>query len=356
MATLESLAEKKLDELYIERELSKPEFPKLKESYHKCPECGSSKLVRDYEKAELICGRCGFIIIDKIMDMEPEWRAYDQEQLEKRSRVGAPMRYAIHDKGLSTIIDWRNRDYHGIDLTPKKRREIYRLRKWQKRMRVIDPEERNLASALTEIDRMASKLGLPDNIRETAAVIYRKSFKKGLVQGRTIEGVASAAVYAACRKHDVARTLDEIAEVSYARKKEISRAYRIIAREVPLRLEPTDPITYIPRLASKLGLSAKVQSEATKLLKKAKTKNLTSGRDPAGIAAAAIYIASVLKGERRSQRDVAEVAKITEVTVRNRYKEICEKLGLDLDKEFRSSYTKHKHKQLPAAYPVWPLH
>ena len=140
-----------------------------------CPECGSAKLVRDYERAELVCAGCGFVITEKIMDMGPEWRAFDQEQRERRGRVGAPMTYTIHDKGLSTMIDWRDRDSHGKDLTPKKRAQIYRLRKWQRRIRVSDATERNLAFALSELDRMASHLGLPRNVREAAAVIYRRA-------------------------------------------------------------------------------------------------------------------------------------------------------------------------------------
>ncbi len=301
------------------------------EKHKKCPECGSEKLVRDYERAELVCAGCGFVIHDKIMDMGPEWRAFDQEQRERRGRVGAPMTFTIHDKGLSTMIDWRDRDSHGKDLTPKRRAQIYRLRKWQRRIRVSDATERNLAFALSEIDRMSSHLGLPRNVREAAAVIYRRAVEERLIRGRSIEGVAAAALYAACRECKVPRTLDEIADVSRVTKKEIGRSYRFIARELLIHLRPTSPTDYIPRFGSELGLSGEVQSKAIELLKEATKKGLTSGRGPTGVAAAAIYIASVLYGERRTQRDVADVARVTEVTVRNRYKELCEKLGLDVE-------------------------
>jgi len=296
-----------------------------------CPECGSTKLVRDYERAELVCAGCGFVITEKIMDMGPEWRAFDQEQRERRGRAGAPMTYTIHDKGLSTMIDWRDRDSHGTALTPKKRAQIYRLRKWQRRIRVSDATERNLAFALSELDRMASQLGLPRNVREAAAVIYRRAVEARLIRGRSIEGVAAAALYAACRECKVPRTLDEIADISRVGKKEIGRSYRFIARELLIHLRPTSPIDYVPRFGSELGLSGKAQSKAIELLKEADKKGLTSGRGPTGVAAAAIYIASVLQGERRTQRNVADVARVTEVTVRNRYKELCEKLGLDVE-------------------------
>ncbi len=301
------------------------------EKHKKCSECGSGKLVRNYERAELVCSGCGFIIHDKIMDMGPEWRAFDQEQRERRGRVGAPMTFTIHDKGLSTMIDWRDRDSHGKDLTPKRRAQIYRLRKWQRRIRVSDATERNLAFALSEIDRMSSHLGLPRNVREAAAVIYRRAVEERLIRGRSIEGVAAAALYAACRECKVPRTLDEIADVSRVTKKEIGRSYRFIARELLIHLRPTSPTDYIPRFGSELGLSGEVQSKAIELLKEATKKGLTSGRGPTGVAAAAIYIASVLYGERRTQRDVADVARVTEVTVRNRYKELCEKLGLNVE-------------------------
>jgi len=287
--------------------------------------------VRDYEHAELICAGCGRVIHDKIMDMGPEWRAFDQEQREKRGRVGAPMTFTIHDKGLSTMIDWRDRDSHGKDLTPKKRAQIYRLRKWQRRIRVSDATERNLAFALSELDRMASHLSLPRNVREAAAVIYRRAVEERLIRGRSIEGVAAASLYAACRECKVPRTLDEIAEVSRVGKKEIGRSYRFIARELLIHLRPTSPIDYVSRFASELGLTGEVQTKAIELLKEATKKGLTSGRGPTGVAAAAVYIASVLSGERRTQRDVAEVARVTEVTVRNRYKELCEKLELDVE-------------------------
>ena len=296
-----------------------------------CPECGGVRLVRDYDRAELVCATCGYVIHDKIMDMGPEWRAFDQEQRERRGRAGAPMTFTIHDKGLSTMIDWRDRDSYGKGLTPKRRAQIYRLRKWQRRIRVSDAMERNLAFALSELDRMASHLGLPKSVREAAAVIYRRAVEERLIRGRSIESVAAAALYASCRECKVPRTLDEIADVSRVSKKEIGRSYRFIARELLIHLRPTSPIDYVSRFASELELSGEVQTKAIELLNKAMKMGLTSGRGPTGVAAAAIYIASVLCGERRTQRDVADVARVTEVTVRNRYKELCEKLGLDVE-------------------------
>jgi len=296
----------------------------------KCPECGSRQLVHDYERAELVCADCCLVIDEDFIDMGPEWRAFDHDQRMKRSRVGAPMTYTIHDKGLSTMIDWRNRDAYGKPISSKYRAQLYRLRKWQRRIRVSNATDRNLAFALSEMDRMASALGLPRNIREIAAVIYRKAVDKNLIRGRSIEGVAAGALYAACRQSSVPRTLDEIAQVSRVSRKEIGRTYRFISRELGLMLMPTSPTDYIPRFCSGLNLRGEVQSKAVEIIRQAAAKELTSGRGPTGLAAAAIYISTILCGERRTQREVAEIAGVTEVTIRNRYKELAEELDIEI--------------------------
>jgi len=296
----------------------------------KCPECGSAQLVHDYERAELVCNECGLVVEEDFVDMGPEWRAFDHDQRTKRSRVGAPMTYTIHDKGLSTMIDWRNRDSYGKSISSGSRAQLYRLRKWQRRIRVSNATERNLAFALSELDRMASALGLPRNVREAAAVVYRKAVEKNLIRGRSIEGVAAAALYAACRQCSVPRTLDEIAEVSRVSRKEIGRTYRFVSRELALKLVPTSPTDYVPRFTSGLNLKGDVQSKAVEILRQAAEKELTSGRGPTGVAAAAIYIASILCGERRTQREVADIAGVTEVTIRNRYKELAEELDIEI--------------------------
>ncbi len=300
----------------------------IKDEVIRCPECGSTHIIRDYQRGELICEDCGAVIEDNFIDQGPEWRAFDMEQGERRARTGAPMTMTIHDKGLSTEIGWKNKDSYGKNIPTKNRAALYRLRKWQRRIRVSNATERNLAYALTELDRMASALGLPRNVRETAAVIYRKAVEKNLIRGRSIQGVVAASLYGACRMVGVPRTLDEIANVANVGRKEIGRTYRFMARELQLKLMPTKPDDYIARFCSELELPGDVQVKAEELLRMAAEKELTSGRGPTGVAAAAIYIASILTNNRRTQREVAEVAGVTEVTIRNRYKEITEKLGL----------------------------
>ncbi len=295
-------------------------------SVRHCPECGSPRLMRDYECAEIVCMNCGFVIAVKLTDHGPEWRAFDGEQRAKRTRVGAPLTYTIHDKGLSTVIDWHDRDIYGKRLPPGQRAQIYRLRKWQRRIRVSDATERNLAFALSEISKIANNLSLPKNIMETASVIYRKAVKEHLIRGRSIQGVTSAAIYLACRQCGLARTLDEIAQASSINKKEVGRSYRFLIKELGYFIPPLKPSQYITKFSNQLTIQGKAEDIAHKILATAKELKLTSGRGPTGIAAAASYIASVLTGERKTQREIAEIAQVTEVTIRNRYKELVERL------------------------------
>lgn len=289
-----------------------------------CPECGSTRLMRDYECAEVVCMDCGFVLAAKLPDRGPEWRAFDDEQRAKRRRVGAPLTYSIHDKGLSTVIDWRDRDVFGKKLSSGQKAQVYRLRKWQRRIRVSDATERNLAFALSEISKISNSLNLPKNILETASVIYRKAVKERLIRGRSIQGVTAAAVYLACRQCGLARTLEEVAQASNVPKKEVGRSYRFLVKELDYFIPPLKPSQYVTKFSNQLTMQGKVEEIAHKILKTANELRLTSGRGPTGIAAAASYIASVLIGERKTQREIAEIAQVTEVTIRNRYKELVE--------------------------------
>ncbi len=295
-----------------------------------CPECGNTRLSRDYSRGELVCNDCGLVIDEDFIDQGAEWRAFDSDQREKRVRVGAPMTLTIHDKGLTTEIDWANKDSYGKMIPSRNRGQLYRLRKWQRRIRIADATERNLARALSYIDRMASGMELPRSVRETAAMIYRKAALKNLVRGRSIEGVAAASLYAACRQCHVPRTLDEISSIACIPRRDIGRNYRFIAKEIRLKILPTSPKDYISRFCSELKLSTEVQVKAMEILKLATEKSLISGRGPTGSTAASLYIASVLCGERRTQREIADVAGVTEVTIRNRYKELVKKLDIEI--------------------------
>ncbi|MEA3557811.1 MAG: transcription initiation factor IIB, partial [Candidatus Thermoplasmatota archaeon] len=240
-----------------------------------CPECGSEHLVRDYERGELVCGECGIVINDLQIDMGPEWRAFDSAQKEQRARTGAPMTPMIHDKGLSTEISWQNRDSYGKSISTKNRAQMYRLRKWQRRIRISNASERNLSLALSELERMSSRIGLSKHVKETAAVVYRNAVNKNLIRGRSIEGVVASSIYAACRQCNVPRTLDEIASASRIKRKEIGKTYRFLSRELDLRLMPTSPQDYISRFCSELKLSGDTQTKIMEILKRADEMEIT---------------------------------------------------------------------------------
>lgn len=292
-----------------------------------CPEC-DGKLETD-DSGETVCGECGLVIDTENIDRGPEWRAFNHQERQQKSRVGAPTTKTMHDKGLTTSIDWRDKDAYGRQIGSRKRSQMNRLRKWQERIRTKDAGERNLQFSLSEIDRMASALDLPENVREVASVLYRKALDEDLIRGRSIEGVATACLYAACRQENIPRSLEEIEDVSRVERKEIGRTYRYVSQEIGLQMEPVDPKQYVPRFCSELELSEKVKTKAMEIIDVTAEKGLLSGKSPTGYAAAAIYAAALLCNEKQTQREVADVAQVTEVTIRNRYQEQIEAIDLE---------------------------
>jgi len=290
-----------------------------------CPECGGINLFRNKERGEVICKDCGLVLEEKMIDFEQEWREFDSDDADKRRRAGAPSTYTQFDQGLGTEVGQKS-DLYKLG-SKKDKNKFFRLRKWQ--YRISTAIERNLKVALAELKRVSSFLKLPKSVEEEAARIYTLAVQRGLVRGRSMESVVAGALYAACRRHEVPRTLDEMSEASGIEKKEIGRTYRFVTRELSINILPSNPADYIPRFASALNLSAETQSNAVEILEDAREEELTSGRGPTGIAAAALYVSSLIHGEKRTQREVADVAGVTEVTIRNRYKELIKKLKLE---------------------------
>lgn len=294
----------------------------------KCQECGSPNRVHDYDTGETVCGGCGLVLYEQMMDKGPEWRAFTQEEKTSRSRVGVPTSYSVHDKGLSTAISQVDRDAFGRKLPLSTRLQMWRLRKWQIRSRVHSSIDRNLAQAMAELDRLSDKVYIPSQIKEKAAVIYRKALDKGLVRGRSIAAIAAAALYAACRGSGTPRTLREISEASLVDKKDVARCYRLLLRELDVHMPIADPLTYVSKIAERTGISGKTQGLAIGILRDARRKRAAAGKDPMGLAAAALYIACLQNSEKKTQKDIAEAAGVTEVTVRNRYKTLKKQLNL----------------------------
>jgi len=311
----------------------------MSNSIKRCPECDGVNLYYDHQQGEVICNDCGLVVEEKLVDTSQEMQGSFEGE-EKKGRGGAPLSEQKFDKGLTTNVGEISDIYK---LKGDETRKFLRLKKWQER--VSTSIERNLRLAMAELRRVASFLNLPSVTKDEASRVYNYVLQRGLVRGRSMESVIAACIYYACRSYNIPRTLDEISNASDVERKEIGRTYRFIIRKMGIKITPSSPKDYISRFASVLKLSPKTQNEALKILKKAEGSELTSGRGPAGIAAAALYVAALLNEEKKTQREVADVAGITEVTIRNRYKELLDKLGLEEKLRIKEAEQKHARKK-----------
>ena len=277
-------------------------------------------MLTDNVTEERFCGKCGYVVSEVLQDSGPEWRSFSKESGTDPTRTGAPTTLAIHDRGLSTNINPINRDSSGKPLTSAMKSTIERLRTWDSRSKVHASSDRNLRQALNELGRLKDKLSLSDNVIEKASYLYRKALDKGLVRGRSISALIAAALYAACRDTETPRTLKDVADAGNIKKKDISRCYRILHQELELKMPVVDPIQCIARISSKLGITEKTKRYAAKVLKIAQENKESAGKEPMGLAAAALYLACIKNNENMTQRDIAEAANVTEVTIRNRVK------------------------------------
>ncbi len=285
-----------------------------------CLRCGKNSLLTDQVAGEQFCANCGYVISEKSQESGPEWRSFSQDQNGDRARAGPPASLTIHDMGLSTVINPLNKDATGKPLTPSMKRAITRLRTWDSRSQVQTTADRNLRQALYELNRLDDKLTLSANVLEKAAYIYRKALEKKLVRGRSISAMIAASLYAACRDTETPRTLRDIAGAANVKRKEISRCYRLMLRELELKMPVVNSIQCIARISSKLEITEKTKRYAVKVLKEVQEREESSGKDPMGLAATALYLSCIQNGVSITQRELAEAAGVTEVTIRNRYK------------------------------------
>jgi transcription initiation factor TFIIB len=269
---------------------------------------------------EQFCSKCGYVLSEKSQDPSAEWRSFRKEGGSDPTRTGAPSSLAMHDRGLSTIINPFNKDASGKPLSSSMKSTIERLRTWDSRSQVHNTADRNLREALGELNRLKDKITISPNVIEKAAYIYRKALEKKLVRGRSISGMIAASLYAACRDAATPRTLDDIANAANVKRKDIARCYRLLYRELDLKMPVIDSVQCIARISSKLDLSEKTKRYAIKVLQKAQENEESAGKSPMGLAATALYLACTHTGVQITQRDLAQAAGVTEVTIRNRYK------------------------------------
>lgn len=284
---------------------------------HRCPECNSTNIIRDYELNEVVCRGCGTVLPEDNFNRGKDWRSYTMEEHNKRARAGHGTTLTVHDKGLSTTIRIE-KDSAGKPLSPKMKNQMWRLRKWQIRSRVHSSKDRNLTEAMSELNRLCDKLFLKSSVHESASRIYRKALDEKLVRGRSISTMAASSLYVALRVNGIPRTLDEISKVSPVEKKDIARCYRLILRELDIKMPIDDPANYVSKIAGKVGLGEPVSTLAYKILKEAKNRKIASGKGPTTLAAAALYLSGRIMNDWKTQKVLAEAANVTEVSVRNR--------------------------------------
>jgi len=290
----------------------------------KCIRCGKSSLLTDGVTGEQFCSKCGFVISEKVDESGPERRSFSTQGGVDTARTGAPTSLTIHDKGLSTVINPQNKDASGKPLSTSMRSTIERLRTWDSRSQAQEAANRNLRQALTELNRLKDKLAISANVLEKAAYLYRKAMEKKLVRGRSISAMIAASLYAACRDAETPRTLNDVADAANVKRKDISRCYRLLHKELELKMPVVDSIQLIARISSKLAIPEKTKRYAVKVLQEVQKRKESSGKDPMGLAASALYLACVKNGVSITQRDLAEASGVTEVTIRNRYKSLRE--------------------------------
>ena len=277
-----------------------------------CPECQGNLQA---DNCETICSQCGLVVDEHAIDPGPEWRSFADDDTNPE-RTGAPLTRSRHDRGLSTEIGRSTR------LKGRKRRQMARLRRQHQRTKIRSKAERNRVYAFTEIRRLVSALDLPEHVREQSCVLFESAQKEGLLQGRSIEGFAAAAVYATCRTISVSRTLTEISDAAKATRDELDVAYDAMNRELGLPTGPIHPREYLARFASKLDVPQHIERRARELAADARERNIDTGRNPSGVAAGCLYTAARHEGFSLTQQEAAEVADVTPVTVRSTYYEL----------------------------------
>ena len=296
------------------------------ESETPCPLCEGVKIVTDVYNGEEICPDCGCVLNDTSFNRGKGELVYSSNGGDPRSH-GAVSRPSVFDRGLNTFING-NRDAMGTSLSGKTIQHMRRLQRQDNRSKVNESAMRNLSVAMAELDRLVSSLNVSSNVKEDAAVIYRRALTLDLVRGRSIDSFVAASIYAACRMLGVPRPLKLVCSLSKRADKEVSMTYRLLLKELDLKPPVDDPLKYVSMLASLLDINRVTERKAIEILEEATKKRALTGKDPRGVAAAALYLASELQGEKIVQRNVAKAAETTEVTLRNRYRGLKKALNI----------------------------
>jgi transcription initiation factor TFIIB len=287
--------------------------------------------MRDAEYVEIVCIDCGFVVTRKFVEKEPKESTYNEEQKVTRARTDTSLTYTIHAKGSTTVINWNKRDTQNKKFSANQKAQVYHLCKWQRRIKITGSTEHNLTFALSEITKNANKLNLPKNVLETATDTYRKAAKDQLTNGRSIQNIAAAALYLACRQHTLPITLNKITQTSAVNKKEIASNYRFLIKKLNYPTpQPLQPNQCVMKFFNQIAMQKKAEEISHKIFSAAKDSKLALGRDPMIIAAAVGYIVLLLIGEHKTQKEIANIAQTTESAVRNRYNALINQLMFEI--------------------------
>ena len=284
-------------------------------------------LITDPETGELISLDSGQVVSEGALSLEPEWRSFDAGEANDRSRAGVPTSLARHDMGLSTVIGRTDRDAGGNSIDSDMRFRMERLKKWDNRSQRHSPSERNLQQAFTMLAKIKERMSLPDSVIEKAAYIYRKAQERKLIRGRTIGSVLAASIYIASRQMGVLRTLDDVSASSDVKPKDVGRSYRVLVSSMELQVPMLEPTKFVVKVANNINISERTKRKAVAIILEAQRRGISVGKDPMGIAASVLYLAGQVTGEYKTQAEIAGAAGVTEITVRNRSRELKARLG-----------------------------
>jgi len=277
--------------------------------------CKTYPAITDSERGEIVCGGCGLILLQNMADASYENNGYNSEDFMKLARTGPATSLTMHDKGLSTVIG-TNKDSSGNSLSSKTKYEFNRLRTWDQRSK--SRKTASLSKAFTMLHGMKTKLGIPNNVVENAAYIYRKAVSAKLTRGRTMNSLISASLYAACRENNIPRTLDDIANAGNVERRILSRDLRTIIKKLELNLNQYDTASFISKISNNMNLKEKTKRDAFEILARSEKEQITAGKHPVAQAAASLYISCIMNGEKISQKKFAVESGVSDVTIRNR--------------------------------------
>jgi len=301
-------------------------------SFDKCENCNGNSFVFDYKTSSIICKDCGTVAREKSIDYGREWRGFFNESYDTKARTGAPETLTIHDKGIGTDI---RVSINSDGFSSLQFQNAKNLQKYQKRTRITNSIDRNLYNAFEILEHVSSNLNLPKYVKETAALIYRKAVKSNAMKGRSIKGMLAVSIYFSCKLSGIPISLDKVRQFLKVSKRNVSKCYsdmlEILPKDTLFKVKTTNSLIYIPQMVNALNLSPEVEIFAKNILIEALKNGTIAGKSPRSLAAAAIYIACLLTNNKKTQREIAEIANVTEVTIRNRSKELIRGLNVEIN-------------------------